>query len=350
MSETQRNLKGDVVINELIEPYPTKDQKCQNNGQLTAQTQTYYNCLEHTDPTAKPFRVNKETYDMLVTSYSDQFQCNMKDVTNDVCVCPKGYGDFVCATDDFQKCFVQITTPDLAKGCADKEDTPYYLYSIPGFSPCYFFDFNASYNFGYKLRCKYLNETGEMAPVTYGETTGYQYRDVVSVPKYNEFKYLAQNPETMYSVMEVPKITLQFEFFDMKYLSQTIIFNATVADAGVFANNTEGNLSVDFSLLTASDAQNGTKYVVGGRTYFEASVYGNVTQSFTTKGFFDQANYVEPVNSSIGNKPAIVWLIVISSILAFVVIVTLLYCFCCKKKSNVDEEYERKAMKIMKDE
>jgi len=86
-----------------------------------------------------------------------------------------------------------------------------------------------------------------MAPVTYGETTGYQYRDVVSVPKYNEFKYLAQNPETMYSVMEVPKITLQFEFFDMKYLSQTIIFNATVADAGVFANNTEGNLSVDFS-------------------------------------------------------------------------------------------------------
>jgi len=28
LSETQRNLKGDFIINELVEPYPTKDQTC----------------------------------------------------------------------------------------------------------------------------------------------------------------------------------------------------------------------------------------------------------------------------------------------------------------------------------
>ena len=87
--------------------------------------------------------------------------------------------------------------------------------------------------------------------------------------------------------METPGIILQMEFFDMKYLSQTTTFSTTVVDPAVFANNTEGNLTVDFSKLTTSDADHGTKYVVGGRTYFEASVYGNGTQSFTTKGFFD---------------------------------------------------------------
>lgn len=99
----------------------------------------------------------------------------------------------------------------------------------------------------------------------------------MSPAKYNPFKYLAQNPETMYSVTEIPGIELQFEFFDMKYLSQTKIFNTTVMDPAVFANNTEGTLDVDFNELTTSDAINGSKYVVGGRTYFEATVYGNGT-------------------------------------------------------------------------
>jgi hypothetical protein len=146
-----------------------------------------------------------------------------------------------------------------------------------------------------------------MAPVTTEEVTGYQYRDVVSPPKYNHFKYLSQNPETMFSVLETPGIILQMEFFDMKYLSQSMIFNSSVIDPAVFASNTEGNLTVDFSKLMASDADHGTKYVVGGRTYFEASVYGNGTQSFTTKGFFDQEDYVEPVNKSIANNKALLW-------------------------------------------
>ena len=89
---------------ELSEPYPSKDQPCYNNGQRTAQTQTYYTCFEMGEIIGKWFRVNKQTYRMLMSSYSDQFTCNIKDVTNDVCVCPKGYGDYVCATADLQKC------------------------------------------------------------------------------------------------------------------------------------------------------------------------------------------------------------------------------------------------------
>lgn len=107
--------------------------------------------------------------------------------------------------------------------------------------------------------------------------SGYQYRDVVSPPKYNPFKYLSQNPETMFSVMDSPALTVQFEFFDMKYLSMTKTFNTTVIDPAIIAGTANGSIAIDFSQLTASDSQNGTKYVVGGRTYFEATVFGNST-------------------------------------------------------------------------
>ena len=70
---------------------------------------------------------------------------------------------------------------------------------------------------------------------------------MVAAPRYNPFKYLAQNPETQFAVMDEQKITLQFEFFDMKYLSNTIKFNQTISDPGIFVNNTEGNIDIDFS-------------------------------------------------------------------------------------------------------
>ena len=52
-------------------------------------------------------------------------------------MCPGGAIDFECNTDLFQKCYINITSPTFYKGCEDQPDTFYYLYSIPGFSPCY---------------------------------------------------------------------------------------------------------------------------------------------------------------------------------------------------------------------
>jgi hypothetical protein len=65
-----------------------------------------------------------------------------------------------------------------------------------------------------------------MEPVRETEFTGYQYRDVVTPAKYNPFKYLSQNPDTKFSVMAPTEVTLKFEFFDMKYLSNTIDFTS----------------------------------------------------------------------------------------------------------------------------
>jgi hypothetical protein len=74
------------------EPYPDS---CQNSGQLASQTQQYYMCREIGEA-QQLYRVTSETYQKL--SNKSEFKCVKKEVTKNVCVCPKGFGDFQCAT------------------------------------------------------------------------------------------------------------------------------------------------------------------------------------------------------------------------------------------------------------
>jgi hypothetical protein len=119
-----------------------------------------------------------------MTSYSNQFDCNVRNVTKDVCICPKGRGDYLCATAGEFKCYINMTEPALYEGCADKfEDSAYYLYSIPGFSPCFWFDFDTVVSMKYKLECRSSNAN----MMNEEEVAGYEYRDVVTPPVYNPF-------------------------------------------------------------------------------------------------------------------------------------------------------------------
>jgi len=56
-------------------------------------------------------------------------------------------------------------------------------------------------------------------------------------------------------------------------------------------------IELDFAALLESDSQGLSQYIVGGRAYFEANLFGYQTASFTTKGFFDQEGYVEPMKT-----------------------------------------------------
>ena len=71
-------INGDeAVINRLVEPYPTE---CFNHGKLAKQTQKYYMC-KSLKPSSnsklvvnedqQPFRVTGETYNYLLSNYSD---------------------------------------------------------------------------------------------------------------------------------------------------------------------------------------------------------------------------------------------------------------------------------------
>jgi hypothetical protein len=64
--------------------------------------------------------------------------------------------------------------------------------------------------------------------------------------------------------------------------TQTII-----SDPEVMVGLKEASIELDFSALMESDAAGSSRFVNGGRVYFEANVFGYQTSSFTTKGFFD---------------------------------------------------------------
>lgn len=87
---------------------------------------------------------------------------------------------------------------------------------------------------------------------------------------------------------------------------------------------------VDFPEVEATDSIGQTKFVVGGRIYFEAKTYGNATDTFVTQGFFDKEGYVEPVSNSYKRKV----IIYTSTSLLIVVCASLggLYYFFCYKK------------------
>ena len=93
--------------------------------------------LKPNSSTSQAFRVTKETYDRVLTEYADQYSCYVQNVEKNVCVCPKGTIDSRCETETQQKCAITIKDPNFAVGCEDKPDSFYYLYSVPGFSPCY---------------------------------------------------------------------------------------------------------------------------------------------------------------------------------------------------------------------
>jgi len=126
----------------------------------------------------------------------------------------------------------------------------------------------------------------------------------------------------------------------MKYLSQTIIFSETISDPEIIAGTKNATIEIDFGQLTKSDTENGTKYVVGGRTYWEATLFGDTTTSFTTKGFFDKLGYVEPTKSGVGNNTWEIW---VFSIIGAILFVLLIVC-CCKcsgKKSHMEADDQK---------
>jgi hypothetical protein len=103
-------------------------------------------------------RVTKENF--LLLKKLPQYKCTEKNVTKSVCVCPKSYGDFQCSTQLYKKCLINITDPAFYKGCSDKNDTPSYFYSVPGYDPCFFLNFSRSYEVIFNLHCKVIDEHG----------------------------------------------------------------------------------------------------------------------------------------------------------------------------------------------
>ena len=105
--------------------------------------------------------------------------------------------------------------------------------------------------------------------------------------------------------------------------------------------NTKGKIALDFSALTNLDASGESRYIVGGRTFFEASVFGDNLNSFTFRGFFDQEGYEEP-KSTMKKLKSSGWIYgIIGACVAVVVLAVVL--FCCCKKNKEEQRVNKKA-------
>ena len=76
-------------------------------------------------------------------------------------------------------------------------------------------------------------------------------------------------------------------------------------------------------------------YVVGGRAYFEAYAVGSNLLTFTTKGFFDKANYQEPLRENSNHIGLILG--ITFTLVAAVAIIGVIIFYCCMKKKNKKE-------------
>ncbi len=61
----------------------------------------------------------------------------------------------------YKDCYVNITDPPFYQGCK-KEDSAYYMYSIPGFDPCFYLDFSKQIDIKYRVMCKISDPTGTL--------------------------------------------------------------------------------------------------------------------------------------------------------------------------------------------
>lgn len=77
------------------------------------------------------------------------------------------------------------------------------------------------------------------------------------------------------------KLILQFDIRDFKYLSNVMRTEIVIDDLDVLAGIKDTSIEINFPDLLKSDELGVTKFINGGRVYFEANLFGYQTHSFT---------------------------------------------------------------------
>jgi len=204
------NVLPDVQLYTIEELYPDQKSKnkalhCQNGSKVRQIVQNYYICYDNAEQSTK-YRVDSGTYKNLTTLpyFQLRMTCNVVPTANDVCYCPSGFTDYLCNEAAYTKCYVNVTSPALYKGCKDRPDSDYYVYSIQGFDPCQTYDFSKNYTVKFLLNCRPIDTKSVVLENGHPEGLGYQYVDVLNQKELDQgvkFDYAAVNDETNLKVM-----------------------------------------------------------------------------------------------------------------------------------------------------
>ena len=96
------------------------------------------------------------------------------------------------------------------------------------------------------------------------------------------------------SILNSSRVSVNIDFRDWKWLTQFKRFTSEVTDPHVLLGEKEGTIEIDFNQMTESDAAGHSTYLVAGRMFFEAHVFGYALSSFTNSGFVDKEGYEIP--------------------------------------------------------
>ena len=202
---------------------------CQNSGVLIPITQTMYNCYLNSDNTTD-YRVTYDTYQNLTTLpyFQSRTTCQVtKGVQNQACYCPSGFKGAYCQIAAYNKCYVNITSPALFEGCAGKyQDSDYYLYSIQGFDPCNFFDFESTTKIKFRLDCRPVDDKSVVLKSGHPEGINYDYKDVTGTTSspIRTINYASKNSLTNMKIVDSQSMIMTFDFRDWKYMTNLIRF------------------------------------------------------------------------------------------------------------------------------
>ena len=99
---------------------------------------------------------------------------------------------------------------------------------MPGYSPCYFLNFNETYTVEFYITCRPVDETGLVE--VQREEVGYEYRDVIKQPEFVPFSQVSQNHEASFSLDDDSDWKVYLDLRDFKYLSHYTRFETTITD------------------------------------------------------------------------------------------------------------------------
>lgn len=93
------------------------------------------------------------------------------------------------------------------------------MYSIRGYDPCFFFNFSLSYEFRFKLECKYLDSSGLVQIHPY--SVGYKYEDVMGEISFDRERFDFDTSEAVkMRVKDSTKVLVAIDFYNWKWISK----------------------------------------------------------------------------------------------------------------------------------
>ena len=209
----------------VTERYPNPAKGCLNGGALVDQKQMYYYFKK--EGSKIPLRIDKLSHAKLKyikesTPEPLSYTLENREVKNKVCLCPTGYFGLNCEQAMYTKCFVNITNPPTydMEACRNGNQSHMndYMFSIRGYDPCFYLNFSETFEFRFKLECKYLDSTGLVQIHPYN--VGYQYEDVIGKLEYDAERFdFSTNEAVKMRVKNTTKVLVTLDFYNWKWIS-----------------------------------------------------------------------------------------------------------------------------------